>query len=460
MFTVEMPLGNAHLPRERLIDAAGQRAHAECTRRRLRRRGAGLAAGCRPWRRQSARPDGNRPGVSCSPTTTPTCATTRAGCSPSSYDVEAVADGEAALEAARARRPDLVVTDVMMPNLDGFGLIRALRDDPDAAHGARDAALGARRRGSARRGPASRGGRLPGQAVQRARAAGACGRVAAVGRDPAARTRGVAPEQRAVRGAARSRAARRLHDRCRFLYPRGQSGCAAHLRRHPGWRRRTRLCRGDAHPVGAAVRNRGHPHLPPHAGNRRVVLRAGARREAPRSRCRRVLRMADRPHPAARWPQRRGLLLPRHFGAGAGAQGTRVHAEKLREADRRKDEFLATLSHELRNPLAPLRNALQLMRHHGDDTAAMRRCATSWSARSTTWCGWSTTCSRCRASPAARSSCRRERVELSAVVRNAVETSEPLIQVGPASSRRLTCPARRCGSRAIRCAWRRSCRTC
>ncbi len=37
--------------------------------------------------------------------------------------------------------------------------------------------------------------------------------------------------------------------------------------------------------------------------------------------------------------------------------------ETLREADRRKDEFLATLSHELRNPLAPLRNAVEILRH-------------------------------------------------------------------------------------------------
>ncbi len=36
--------------------------------------------------------------------------------------------------------------------------------------------------------------------------------------------------------------------------------------------------------------------------------------------------------------------------------------EALRDADRRKDEFLATLAHELRNPLAPIRNALQIMR--------------------------------------------------------------------------------------------------
>ena len=46
------------------------------------------------------------------------------------WDVETVADGEAALEAIRLRRPDLVLTDVMMPRLDGLGLLRAIRGDP------------------------------------------------------------------------------------------------------------------------------------------------------------------------------------------------------------------------------------------------------------------------------------------------------------------------------------------
>ena len=45
------------------------------------------------------------------------------------YEVEAVPDGQAALDAARARRPDLVLTDVMMPRLDGFGLLQAIRTD-------------------------------------------------------------------------------------------------------------------------------------------------------------------------------------------------------------------------------------------------------------------------------------------------------------------------------------------
>ena len=46
------------------------------------------------------------------------------------FDVEAVPDGEAALTAARAHPPDLVLSDVMMPKLDGFGLLCALRSDP------------------------------------------------------------------------------------------------------------------------------------------------------------------------------------------------------------------------------------------------------------------------------------------------------------------------------------------
>jgi signal transduction histidine kinase len=44
-------------------------------------------------------------------------------------------------------------------------------------------------------------------------------------------------------------------------------------------------------------------------------------------------------------------------------------AEALREADQRKDEFLATLAHELRNPLAPISNALEILRRAGDDPA-------------------------------------------------------------------------------------------
>jgi signal transduction histidine kinase/ActR/RegA family two-component response regulator len=50
-------------------------------------------------------------------------------------------------------------------------------------------------------------------------------------------------------------------------------------------------------------------------------------------------------------------------------------AELLNEADRRKDEFLAMLAHELRNPLAPISNALQVLRLTGmSDPVAVRMC--------------------------------------------------------------------------------------
>ena len=49
------------------------------------------------------------------------------------YDVHAVPDGESALAAARTHLPDLILADVMMPRLDGFGLLRALRADARTA---------------------------------------------------------------------------------------------------------------------------------------------------------------------------------------------------------------------------------------------------------------------------------------------------------------------------------------
>lgn len=45
------------------------------------------------------------------------------------HDCMVVADGEAALEAMREQRPDLVLTDIMMPRLDGFGLLKTIRGD-------------------------------------------------------------------------------------------------------------------------------------------------------------------------------------------------------------------------------------------------------------------------------------------------------------------------------------------
>jgi two-component system CheB/CheR fusion protein len=47
--------------------------------------------------------------------------------------------------------------------------------------------------------------------------------------------------------------------------------------------------------------------------------------------------------------------------------------EQLAEADRRKDEFLAMLGHELRNPLAPIASALELLKHEGSHPARLEQ---------------------------------------------------------------------------------------
>jgi len=108
--------------------------------------------------------------------------------------------------------------------------------------------------------------------------------------------------------------------------------------------------------------------------------------------------------------------------------------ERLLEADRRKDEFLATLAHELRNPLAPIRNAVGLLRGSHDPARI----------------AWSGEVIERQVGHMARLlddlldvsrvsrgklRLRTQRVDLSEVLRHAVEASHPLIE---ASRHRLT----------------------
>jgi DNA-binding response OmpR family regulator len=46
------------------------------------------------------------------------------------YEIRTVGDGEAAVEAARQFRPDLILLDVMMPRMDGYEVCQRLRADP------------------------------------------------------------------------------------------------------------------------------------------------------------------------------------------------------------------------------------------------------------------------------------------------------------------------------------------
>ena len=49
------------------------------------------------------------------------------------HDVVAVSDGQAAIDACQAQRPDLAVLDVMMPGVSGLDAVRAIRADPSLA---------------------------------------------------------------------------------------------------------------------------------------------------------------------------------------------------------------------------------------------------------------------------------------------------------------------------------------
>ncbi len=102
--------------------------------------------------------------------------------------------------------------------------------------------------------------------------------------------------------------------------------------------------------------------------------------------------------------------------------------EALREADRRKDEFLATLAHELRNPLAPLRNGLQIMklaRGNAVGTEQARAMMERQLAQLVRLVDDLMDVSRISRG---KITLRRERVELARVIQQAVETSRPLIE--------------------------------
>ena len=102
--------------------------------------------------------------------------------------------------------------------------------------------------------------------------------------------------------------------------------------------------------------------------------------------------------------------------------------EALKETDRRKDEFLATLAHELRNPLAPLKNSLHLL-HMISPPDARTRAVHEMMERQVNHLVRlvDDLLEMSRISRGALE-LRPERVELSAIVRNAVETSQPLIE--------------------------------
>jgi signal transduction histidine kinase len=102
---------------------------------------------------------------------------------------------------------------------------------------------------------------------------------------------------------------------------------------------------------------------------------------------------------------------------------------QLLEADRTKDEFLAILSHELRNPLAPIRNALEVLRRSGDDPLVAARAYAVMERQVYQLVRLTDDLLDVSRITRDQIDLRRERIDLRLTLQSAVETTQPLIDV-------------------------------
>jgi signal transduction histidine kinase len=106
----------------------------------------------------------------------------------------------------------------------------------------------------------------------------------------------------------------------------------------------------------------------------------------------------------------------------------RQRVEQLAVMDRRKDEFLATLAHELRNPLAPIRNSLHILRMSGGGGPAVDRVHEMMERQVNHMIRLVDDLMEVSRITRGKIELRKERIELAAILRSAVETSRPLIE--------------------------------
>jgi PAS domain S-box-containing protein len=113
------------------------------------------------------------------------------------------------------------------------------------------------------------------------------------------------------------------------------------------------------------------------------------------------------------------------IGCAVDIHDARQAQDALREADRRKDEFLATLAHELRNPLAPIRNALQILNRSDRDEATARAAREMMQRQVAHMVRLIDDLLDVSRITRGRLALRREPVELARVLEQALETSQP-----------------------------------
>jgi len=118
------------------------------------------------------------------------------------------------------------------------------------------------------------------------------------------------------------------------------------------------------------------------------------------------------------------------FAAARDVTERKLAEEALKDADHRKNEFLATLAHELRNPLAPIRNSLCILRMAGDEEPATRRVHEMMERQVNHLVRLVDDLLEMSRITSGKIDLRTEPVEIATVIRSAVETSKPLIDAG------------------------------
>ncbi len=109
---------------------------------------------------------------------------------------------------------------------------------------------------------------------------------------------------------------------------------------------------------------------------------------------------------------------------------SRAQLQSLEEADRRKDEFLATLAHELRNPLAPIRNAVELLRRRNPGAPVSNDLAEVIGRQVAHMVRLVDDLLEISRITRGSIELRRSQIGLASVITAAVETSRPLIEAG------------------------------
>jgi signal transduction histidine kinase len=132
-----------------------------------------------------------------------------------------------------------------------------------------------------------------------------------------------------------------------------------------------------------------------------------------------------RPHRPSRRDMQVADVCARHAADSIENHRSR---QALVELDRRKDEFLATLAHELRNPLAPLRNGLEVLRLAGSDAGTAERARCMMERQLAQMVRLVDDLLDVSRVSRGKIELRRAQADLAVILRSAIETSEPLLK--------------------------------